>query len=62
MAPDEPTTGPFAGSEPDDCLDLMEAAQSALGFWNNPADDADWNNVPTERDRRLDETRSRPNR
>jgi hypothetical protein len=26
----------------DDFRDLMEAAESALGFWDNPMDDADW--------------------
>ena len=34
------------GPEPDDCRDLMEAAQSALGFWDNPLDDEDWNDAP----------------
>ena len=50
MVPDESPTGPRTDSEPDDCRDLMEAAQSALGFWDNPADDADWNCLPTDRD------------
>jgi hypothetical protein len=30
----------------DDFRDLMEAAQSSLGFWDNPMDDEDWNAVP----------------
>ncbi len=25
--------------------DLLEAAQSNLGFWDNPFDDEDWNNA-----------------
>jgi hypothetical protein len=25
--------------------DLMEAAASSTGFWDNPEDDEDWNNV-----------------
>jgi len=30
----------------DDFRDLMEAAQSSLGFWDNPMDDEDWNAAP----------------
>jgi len=29
--------------EADDFGDLTEAAQSSLGFWDNPTDDEDWN-------------------
>jgi hypothetical protein len=36
--------------EPDDCCDLIEATQSSLAFWDNPADDADWNEMPTPND------------
>jgi hypothetical protein len=36
--------------EPDDCDDIVEAAQSSLAFWDNPADDADWNDLPTAQD------------
>jgi hypothetical protein len=25
--------------------DLLTAAESTLGFWNNPFDDEDWNNA-----------------
>ena len=25
--------------------DVLSAAQSGLGFWNNPYDDEDWNNA-----------------
>lgn len=32
--------------ETDDFRDLTEAAQSALGFWDNPMDDEDWNAPP----------------
>lgn len=32
--------------EADDFRDLTEAAQSALGFWDNPLDDEDWNAAP----------------
>lgn len=28
---------------PDDFSDLAAAAGSALGFWDNPLDDEDWN-------------------
>lgn len=34
--------GTLPEGEADDFRDLMEAAQSALGFWDNPMDDADW--------------------
>jgi hypothetical protein len=30
----------------DDFRDLTEAAQAALGFWDNPMDDEDWNAAP----------------
>ena len=33
--------------------DQTEAAASSLGFWNNPYDDEDWNNVRSLPDRRL---------
>ena len=26
-------------------VDLIEAAQSSLDFWDNPLDDEDWNNA-----------------
>ncbi|MGH9551082.1 MAG: hypothetical protein ACRD3W_16990 [Terriglobales bacterium] len=29
----------------DDFTDLVQAAQTSLDFWDNPQDDADWNNV-----------------
>ena len=29
--------------ESGDFRDLTEAAQSSLGFWDNPLDDEDWN-------------------
>jgi hypothetical protein len=29
---------------PDDFSDLVAAASSSLGFWNNATDDEDWNN------------------
>ena len=32
--------------EADDAFnDLVMAAESSLGFWNNPFDDEDWNNA-----------------
>ena len=34
------------GAEVDDCRDLVEAAQSSTGFWDNPLDDEDWNDAP----------------
>jgi hypothetical protein len=27
------------------CSDLVEAANSSIGFWDNPIDDAEWNNA-----------------
>jgi hypothetical protein len=33
-------------AESDDFRDLMEAAQSSLGFWDNPIDDEEWNAAP----------------
>jgi hypothetical protein len=32
-------------SSGDDFADLIDAAQTNLGFWDNPQDDADWNNA-----------------
>ena len=29
--------------QPDSFSDLAHAAQSSLGFWDNPLDDEDWN-------------------
>lgn len=29
----------------DDFSDLVSAAESSLGFWDNPYDDEDWNDV-----------------
>jgi hypothetical protein len=29
----------------DECDDLLTAAQSTLSFWDNPQDDADWNDA-----------------
>ena len=29
----------------DDCNDLVAAAVSSLGFWDNEIDDAEWNNA-----------------
>jgi hypothetical protein len=34
-----------AGTAPDDCSDLVEAASTSLDFWDNPQDDAEWNNA-----------------
>jgi hypothetical protein len=31
--------------EPDGCDDLRKAAIRAMGFWDNPIDDAEWNNA-----------------
>lgn len=31
--------------EPDTDDDLVSAAASTLGFWDNPLDDEDWNNA-----------------
>jgi len=36
----------FVVEEPDDFSDLVAAAESSLGFWDNPYDDEDWNNAP----------------
>ena len=33
-------------TERDDFSDLVESAASSLGFWDNPLDDADWNDPP----------------
>lgn len=33
----------FVINKPDD--DLLLSAQSSTGFWDNPFDDEDWNNV-----------------
>jgi hypothetical protein len=27
------------------CTDLVDAATSSIGFWDNPIDDAEWNNA-----------------
>ena len=33
-------------AEPTDAFDdLLSASQSSTDFWNNPADDEDWNNA-----------------
>jgi hypothetical protein len=32
-------------TETDNCRDLIEAAQSSIGFWDNPLDDEDWNDA-----------------
>jgi hypothetical protein len=29
----------------EDFQDLVDAAQSSTDFWNNPVDDAEWNNA-----------------
>jgi hypothetical protein len=29
----------------DDFRDLMDAAHSSIGFWDNPMDDEDWNDA-----------------
>ncbi len=29
----------------DDFKDLIESARSSMGFWDNPIDDAEWNNA-----------------
>ena len=31
--------------ELDECDDLVEAAASSTDFWDNPTDDAEWNNA-----------------
>jgi hypothetical protein len=36
----------FETTAADDCGDLVHAASSALGFWDNPEDAAAWNNYP----------------
>jgi hypothetical protein len=35
----------FVVEEPNDLGDLVSAAQSSLGFWDNPFDDEDWNDA-----------------
>jgi hypothetical protein len=35
----------FVVEKPDAFNDLLSAAQSSLGFWDNPYDDEDWNNA-----------------
>lgn len=36
----------FVIEEPQgELIDLVSAAQSSLGFWDNPYDDEDWNNA-----------------
>ena len=35
----------FVVEEPNDFGDLVSAAQSSLGFWDNPFDDEDWNDA-----------------
>jgi hypothetical protein len=35
----------FVLEEPDDFSDLVAAAESSLGFWDNPYDDEDWNHA-----------------
>ena len=31
--------------EDDECADLLKAATLTMGFWDNPSDDAAWNNA-----------------
>jgi hypothetical protein len=35
----------FVVEESNDFGDLVSAAQSSLGFWDNPMDDEDWNDA-----------------
>jgi hypothetical protein len=35
----------FVIKEPDNTFDALSAAQSSLDFWDNPSDDADWNDT-----------------
>lgn len=35
----------FVVEEPNNFSDLVAAAASSLGFWDNPYDDEDWNNA-----------------
>ena len=35
----------FVVPEGDQMPDLVSAAESTLGFWDNPLDDEDWNNA-----------------
>jgi hypothetical protein len=32
-------------TEEDDFADMVDAATSSMGFWDNPEDDAEWNNA-----------------
>ncbi len=32
----------------DDCADLLDAASSSVAFWDNPQDEAEWNDLPPE--------------
>jgi hypothetical protein len=32
-------------AEEEDWADLLDAAASSTGFWDNPRDDAEWNNA-----------------
>jgi hypothetical protein len=35
--------------EPDEFEGLVEAAETSLGFWDNPWDDEDWNSAQVSR-------------
>ena len=35
----------FVVEKADEFADLTAAAQTSLGFWDNPMDDEDWNNA-----------------
>jgi hypothetical protein len=36
----------FVIEESNEFVDLLSAAQSSMGFWDNPLDDEDWNDAP----------------
>jgi hypothetical protein len=40
-----PVTVIVVAGDEDDFSDLVAAAESSMGFWDNPWDDEDWNNA-----------------
>ena len=42
---------PAADEGTEDFHDLVEAARSSIGFWDNPLDDEDWSAPAVPRDR-----------
>jgi hypothetical protein len=46
LPPGTPVEVVVLAPEVDELSDLLEAASTSTGFWDNPWDDEDWNNAP----------------